>query len=82
MIDIASEKRVPNIYIDVPFSEPQRPPEIVLPRDFDSTRYRELNPDVAVAGVDPAEHYVAFGAREGRGIAARVGAVGRIIAGF
>lgn len=37
-----------------------------LPIDFDATAYLELNPDVAMAGVDPAKHYSEFGHAEGR----------------
>jgi hypothetical protein len=33
---------------------------------FDSHWYLTANPDVAVAGIDPAEHYLAHGAAEGR----------------
>lgn len=37
-----------------------------LPHSFDAARYCELNPDVAAAGVDPNDHYIEFGRREGR----------------
>jgi ectoine hydroxylase-related dioxygenase (phytanoyl-CoA dioxygenase family) len=37
-----------------------------LPADFDAEAYLHLNPDVEVAGSDPAEHYLTHGAREGR----------------
>ena len=37
-----------------------------LPGDFDPNVYLELNPDVARAGVDPATHYLQYGAKEGR----------------
>jgi hypothetical protein len=37
-----------------------------LPQDFDSDAYYRLNPDVAVARLDPVEHYLAHGRREGR----------------
>ena len=37
-----------------------------LPDDFDSSRYLELNPDVAAAGVNASDHYLAFGKDEGR----------------
>jgi hypothetical protein len=37
-----------------------------LPGDFDCETYLWLNPDVAAAGLDPAEHYQCHGAREGR----------------
>jgi SAM-dependent methyltransferase len=35
-----------------------------LPGDFDGERYLELNPDVR--GMDPAEHWIQYGYREGR----------------
>jgi len=37
-----------------------------LPKGFSPSRYLALNPDVAAAGVDPAQHYMEFGFREGR----------------
>lgn len=37
-----------------------------LPADFDAASYLQLNPDVMAAGVDPAEHYLAYGRQEGR----------------
>lgn len=37
-----------------------------LPEEFDPQAYLFLNPDVEAAGIDPAEHYLKFGAREGR----------------
>lgn len=37
-----------------------------LPVDFDGQVYLELNPDLMAAGVDPAEHFLAHGAGEGR----------------
>ena len=40
--------------------------ELMLPRDFDAQAYLLLNPDVARAGVDPAEHYLRHGYAEGR----------------
>lgn len=38
----------------------------VLPADFVAEKYLELNPDVAAAGVDAADHYREYGYREGR----------------
>ena len=52
MIDISSGEPVPNIYIDVPLSQLEHSPDIVLPADFDGTRYLELNVDVARAGAE------------------------------
>ncbi|HEX6834130.1 MAG TPA: methyltransferase domain-containing protein, partial [Rudaea sp.] len=37
-----------------------------LPPSFNAQEYLLANPDVARAGVDPAEHYLAYGRREGR----------------
>jgi hypothetical protein len=37
-----------------------------LPADFDSAAYLQANPDVAAAGANAAEHYLAFGMRERR----------------
>jgi hypothetical protein len=37
-----------------------------LPEDFDANRYLQLNPDVAAAGHDAAEHYQKHGRSEGR----------------
>lgn len=39
---------------------------IVASRLFDEEWYRQRNPDVAAAGVDPASHYLRHGAYEGR----------------
>lgn len=41
-------------------------PTDALPADFDPAIYLAFNPDVAAAGVDPREHYVADGANQGR----------------
>ncbi|MFL5240429.1 MAG: phytanoyl-CoA dioxygenase family protein [Rhizomicrobium sp.] len=41
-------------------------PQGALPADFDPEAYLYLNPDVAAAGGDPAQHYLTHGAREGR----------------
>lgn len=37
-----------------------------LPGDFDAAAYCRLNPDVEAAGVDPYDHYIEYGAGEGR----------------
>ncbi len=37
-----------------------------LPKDFSAASYYRLNPDVAAAGVDANDHYIEFGATEGR----------------
>lgn len=41
-------------------------PHQELAKVFDENRYLELNPDVQAAGVDPYEHYLEFGIKEGR----------------
>jgi phytanoyl-CoA dioxygenase PhyH len=41
-------------------------PKGALPAEFDPEAYLYLNPDVAAAGTDPAQHYLTHGAREGR----------------
>jgi hypothetical protein len=43
-----------------------RPPVDALPLDFDPENYLRLHVDVARAGVDPKEHYLTYGRREGR----------------
>jgi hypothetical protein len=37
-----------------------------LPKDFFPDEYLDLNPDVRAAGVDPVQHYLNYGASEGR----------------
>lgn len=44
----------------------QRSDEAVAARAFDPAFYLAANPDVAAAGLDPFEHFMAFGWREGR----------------
>ncbi len=39
--------------------------------DFDPAYYLETYPDIAAAGIDPFEHYVNYGAKEGRNPSAR-----------
>ncbi len=39
--------------------------------DFDPGYYMENHPDIAAAGIDPFEHYVNYGAKEGRNPSAR-----------
>lgn len=41
-------------------------PSDTLPSDFDPEYYLILHPDVKAAGRDPAEHYLAWGRKEGR----------------
>ena len=40
----------------------------ILKETFDPHRYLELNPDVANASIDPFEHYIKYGIKEGRSI--------------
>ncbi len=40
--------------------------ENILPKDFVSEIYLELNPDVKAAGVEATKHYLEFGIKEGR----------------
>lgn len=40
----------------------------ILKETFDPTKYLELNPDVADADIDPLEHYIEYGMKEGRSI--------------
>ncbi|MBV9302128.1 MAG: phytanoyl-CoA dioxygenase family protein [Acidobacteriaceae bacterium] len=42
--------------------------ELKLPPGFDPDSYLKANPDVAAAGVDPAQHWIHFGHREGRAL--------------
>jgi hypothetical protein len=44
--------------------KPTLPPE--LPAEFDPQLYLDTNPDVAAAGMDPADHYLKHGKSEGR----------------
>jgi len=37
-----------------------------VPEGFDGERYKQLNPDVAATGLDPADHYIRFGRQERR----------------
>lgn len=46
--------------------QPTRWLEIMLPPDFDSQTYAQLNPDIVVAKLDPAKHYCRHGYLEGR----------------
>ncbi len=38
----------------------------VLPSDFDTQKYLDLNPDVANSGVDPEVHFITYGQFENR----------------
>ena len=39
---------------------------VEIPADFDPNAYLELHADVKNAGVDPVQHYLEFGLKEGR----------------
>lgn len=39
---------------------------VEIPADFDPSIYLELHADVKKAGVDPIQHYLQFGIKEGR----------------
>jgi glycosyltransferase involved in cell wall biosynthesis len=41
-------------------------PKGSVPVDFSSAAYLQLNPDVALAGIGPVDHYLRYGRREGR----------------
>lgn len=43
-----------------------------LPDDFDGAEYLELHPDVKATGIDPAQHYLNYGIKEGRRYNSRV----------
>jgi hypothetical protein len=82
IVDISTGEVAPNIYIDRPVDRyahrvagavrrlrklaPKPPAPAKLPADFDAERYLALNADVAQAGVDAAEHYLAHGRDEAR----------------
>jgi hypothetical protein len=52
---------------DVSEDSPTTPPALkALAAVFDGAAYLAANPDVAAAGMDPLEHYVLYGAAEGR----------------
>lgn len=51
---------------EVRLADPEADPAVRLPADFDGEAYRRLNPDVAMTGIDPAEHYLIYGWREDR----------------
>lgn len=42
------------------------PTQAMAARAFDAAFYRRTNPDVAAAGLDPLDHFMRFGWREGR----------------
>lgn len=81
IVDAQTEKLKPNLYLGEEIEPPASPrtaPSLIsqvkkrikrphgLPEDFNGEAYYRLNPDVAVAKLDPAEHYLAHGKAEGR----------------
>ena len=75
IVDISTGKRVPNTINGVEVSQKQRDhttPEkhavrpAKTPPGFDGASYLRANPDLAVAKVDPAKHWIEFGYSEGR----------------
>lgn len=76
IVDISTGEPAANVYLGKPIEdarrrvaaaamgEPSAPR--VLPADFDPAAYLALNQDVALAAVDPGEHYLAHGWSEGR----------------
>ena len=77
LVDISTGKPVPNKINDFPVPkkhiEHTKPTQhavraVQVPPDFDPKAYLRANPDVAKAKVDPLQHYITFGRREGRPI--------------
>jgi hypothetical protein len=80
IVDVETEELKPNLYLGEPFGadEPPSDPSLIkrvrrrlkrpagLPDDFDPDAYYRLNPDVAVAKLDAAAHYLRHGREEGR----------------
>ena len=81
IVDARTEELKPNLYLGerIETEEEARPsPSLIskirkrmkatpdLPEDFDAEAYYRLNPDVAVAKLDAAEHYLGHGKLEGR----------------
>jgi hypothetical protein len=78
IIDVRTSQKVPNTYVRYPVPEqvitatnprssnPPKQYDGPLPARFNAESYLQANPDVASAGVDPVEHYRAFGRSEGR----------------
>lgn len=75
IVDVTTAKPVPNklngvevpkahIAYTAPGKHKVRPTK--TPPDFDAAAYLRANPDVAAAKIDPAQHWLAFGYREGR----------------
>lgn len=74
LIDISTRRKVHHTFSGVKVEDSlinnMRPifngMDKLLPINFNSSNYLNLNPDVAAAGVDPRIHYIQFGKSEGR----------------
>jgi Phytanoyl-CoA dioxygenase (PhyH) len=81
IVDVATEMLKPNLYLGKPIAPDSAPTPNTsfrarlrkrrntragLPDDFDPDAYYRLNPDVAVAKLDPVSHYLRHGKAEGR----------------
>lgn len=80
IVDVETEKLQPNLYLGEPVEGPspeqptrsligrlrQRVRNANLPDDFNPDAYYRLNPDVAGAKLDAAQHYLSHGRAEGR----------------
>lgn len=73
LVDIATGEVVPTIYCGRPVGPGGAPVSPAgqaafpaLPPGWDGAAYLQANPDVAAAGVDPAEHWLRHGRFEGR----------------
>lgn len=80
IVDVETEQLRPNLYLGKPVDAelPAAKPSSVLrrlqkkvkspglPTDFDREAYYRLNPDVAIAKLDAAAHYLSHGKAEGR----------------
>ncbi len=73
IVDISTGDTAPNVYLGSPIEDAPRRAGVkptsaptALPEDFTSAAYLAKNPDVALAGVDPGEHYLRHGWSEGR----------------
>lgn len=80
VVNVSTEELKPNVYLGEPLEtgSPSTTPSLAtrlrkrlrrpkgLPDDFDADTYYRLNPDVALARLDAAGHYLSHGKAEGR----------------
>ena len=73
IVDISTGQKMPNVISGQEVSARQREharsmmsTEPQLPKDFDPKAYLKANPDVKKAKVDPAQHWLTYGYKEGR----------------